>query len=124
MASIQRNNIQQFEHNLKIVLSDSIMIKESLSEIFHTISVFSIRFAACMLMPSITKALLEDERFKKQCLSQIAKQFDINQVFQHDYFAWTKHLFMTASFQHSNSRKWSRGRRHEQQSSPKNNFWS
>jgi hypothetical protein len=81
MASVPRNDIQQFEHNLKIVLSDSIMIKESLSAIFHTIMLFSQCIAACMLMPSITKALLDDERFKKQCLSQIAKQFDINQVF-------------------------------------------
>ena len=41
-----------------------------------------------MLMPAIVRSLLDDDRFQKQCLSQIARQFDINQVFDSSFIRY------------------------------------
>ena len=44
-------------------------------------SSYNMKDSGFVLIPSIRKALLDDEIFKKQCfMCSIAKQFDVNQV--------------------------------------------
>ena len=80
MANTSLNPLQELELKLKEVLLHSSTIKETLSMYNIFASSFNEEDSGFVLMPSIRKALLEDEVFKKQCLCSIAKQFDVNQV--------------------------------------------
>jgi hypothetical protein len=80
MANTSLNPLQELELKLKEVLLHSNTIKDTLSMYNVFASSYNMKVSGFVLIPSIRKALLDDEIFKKQCLCSIAKQFDVNQV--------------------------------------------